>query len=69
MQPRSIPISRNATLTVQYLQNGVVNATCVVGGSVRVTASGLVTFAKVLKLNPGSITLNGKAEMRVERCP
>src|SRR5438876_427267 len=61
--------SRNATVTLQYFQNGLASATCVVGGSVRVTASGLVTFAKVLKLTPGSITLNGKAEMRVERCP
>jgi Flp pilus assembly protein TadG len=58
-------VSRNATLQVQYFPSG----TCVVGGSVRVTASAPITFAKVLKLSSPTITLNGRAEMRVERCP
>jgi len=32
-----------------------------------VTATAPVTLAKVVR--PATITLNGKAEMRVERCP
>jgi Flp pilus assembly protein TadG len=61
--------SRNATLQVQYFLNGVLQGTCAVGDSVRVTASAPLTLAKVLKLTPATITLNGTAEMRVERCP
>jgi Flp pilus assembly protein TadG len=60
--------ARNATLLVQYFDNGVVT-TCAPGRSVRVTASAPITPAKILKLTPGTITLTGKAEMRVERCP
>jgi Flp pilus assembly protein TadG len=59
--------SRNATLQVQYFLNGVLQGTCAVGDSVRVTASAPVTIAKVVR--QATITLNGKAEMRVERCP
>jgi Flp pilus assembly protein TadG len=60
--------SRNATLQVQYFLNGVLQgSTCALGDSVRVTATAPVTLAKVVR--PATITLTGKAEMRVERCP
>jgi len=56
--------ARNATLTVTYTGNGT---TCIVGGSVRVTAGAPVHLAAILKV--GTVNLTGRAEMRVERCP
>jgi Flp pilus assembly protein TadG len=59
-------VSRRATVTLQYLQNGVA-ASCVVGGSVRVTAKAPIQLTPILKVASGNLT--GQAEMRVERCP
>jgi Flp pilus assembly protein TadG len=55
-------VARGATLSVAYSGGG-----CVVGGSVTVTAAAPITLAKIL--NVGTISLNTKATMRVERCP
>jgi TadE-like protein len=59
-------VSRGATVTLQYLQNGVAGS-CVVGGSVRITARAPITLTPILKV--GTINMGGSAEMRVERCP
>jgi Flp pilus assembly protein TadG len=56
--------ARNATLLVTYTPT-----TCVVGGTVKVTASAPASLSKVLKLTGPPVTLTGSAEMRVERCP
>ena len=60
--------ARNATLLVQYFDNGSVT-TCAPGRSVRVTASAPASLSRVLKLTGPPVTLVGSAEMRVERCP
>jgi Flp pilus assembly protein TadG len=56
-------VARAATLTVVYS-----GGSCSVGGSVTVSATAPITLARVLKLSPATINLNGKATMRVERC-
>jgi Flp pilus assembly pilin Flp len=55
-------VSRGATVTINYS-----GGACAVGGSVTVEATAPITMARVLKV--GTITLDGKATMRVERCP
>jgi Flp pilus assembly protein TadG len=55
-------VARGATLSVSYS-----GGTCVVGSSVTVTASAPIGLAKIL--NVGTLNLNTKATMRVERCP
>jgi Flp pilus assembly protein TadG len=55
-------VTRAATLSLSY--NG---GTCVVGGSVSVSAAAPVAVSAILKV--GTLNLNGKATMRVERCP
>ena len=59
-------VSQGAKVILAYLQNGVAGS-CVVGGSVRVTTTAPIQLTPILKV--GTITLTGRAEMRVERCP
>jgi Flp pilus assembly pilin Flp len=55
-------VARGATVTLSYP-----GGTCTVGNSVTVTAAAPITLAAIL--NVATVTLNGKATMRVERCP
>jgi Flp pilus assembly protein TadG len=56
-------VARGATVNLIYSGGG----TCAVGNSVTVTATAPVTLAAIL--NVATVNLNGKATMRVERCP
>ena len=54
-------VARAATVSVSYS-----GGACAVGGSVTVSAAAPIQLASIL--NVGTVNLNGKATMRVERC-
>jgi Flp pilus assembly protein TadG len=55
-------VARGAAVNLSYA-----GGTCTVGNSVTVTASAPITLAAIL--NVATVNLNGRATMRVERCP
>jgi Flp pilus assembly protein TadG len=70
------PLSKSAVIagpTYQAPGSSTWGSTCVVGGTVKVTATAnlhLIPFLPYINSSlPGVPTLTGSAEMRVERCP
>jgi Flp pilus assembly protein TadG len=75
-QAGDTPLSRAATIpdpSYQAPGSSTWSSTCVVGGTVRVTATANVQLIPLLpyvsSTLPSMPTLTGSAEMRVERCP
>jgi Flp pilus assembly protein TadG len=76
LESADTPLSKAATISDPSYQapgSSTWSSTCVVGGTVKVTATAnvqLIPFLPYVNSTlPGMPTLTGSAEMRVERCP